>query len=114
MSDARVPMSVVLDAFGVPITVTRPAPDDDPYTAVGVWLPELMDEVPIGAGFQRREPRRVLAVSLAAVPALPRGTIIDAPQLVDGYVQRWKVDAFDRLDGEHARVVVVPAPDAID
>lgn len=110
-SDLRVPMSVCLDAFGVPITVTRPAPENTPVSATGIWLPDFMEDIPAGTSFQRREPRRVLAVSLQEVGSLPRGTVIEAPLLADGPLVRWRVDAFDRIDSDHARVTVVEAPE---
>jgi hypothetical protein len=82
--DARVAFEPLLDAFGVPATVTRPAPDNDPIETVGIWLlPHNMDE-PIASGFQRREPVRVFALSKDAVPTLPRNTRIEAPERAGG------------------------------
>jgi hypothetical protein len=109
--DARVDFEPLLEAFGVPATVTRPAPDDDPIDTVGIWLlPHNMDE-PIASGFTRREPIRVLAVCKDVVPTLPRGTRIEAPERAGGDVLRWVVDATDFDDADHTRALVVRARD---
>lgn len=107
MSDLRVPMSVVLQAFGVDITVT--VPGGDPVEGRGAWLPDLIDEVPAGGAFTRRERRRVLAVDLAEFVAMPRGTIVQAPPRLADPVARFMVDAFERMDTDHARVVLIDA-----
>lgn len=107
MSDLRVPMSVVLQAFGVDITVT--VPGGDAVEGRGAWLPDLIDDVPVGGAFQRRERRRVLAVDLDEFAAMPRGTIISAPPRLEDPVGRFMVDAFERMDQDHARVVLIDA-----
>lgn len=108
MADARVPMDPLFSAFGVPATVTRPAPDDDPITTTVVWINPIADDVPIGQAFQRREQRRILALDRAAVPTVPRGTEIVAPEALGGSERTWKVDSHEQDDVDHYRVRVVP------
>jgi hypothetical protein len=103
-----------LSAFGVPVTVTRPAPDDTAITTTGIWVTPSTEDVPSGAEFSRRDPRRVLALSRTAVPTCPRGTRIDAPeeQAADTVLE-WRVEGLDRQEGEHVRVVVVQMPELV-
>jgi hypothetical protein len=107
--DARVDFEPLLDAFGVPATVTRPAPDDDPIETVGIWLQPLNLDEPNGSGFTRREPIRVFAVRKDIVPTLPRGTRIEAAERVGGHVRTWMVDGTDFDDADHTRALVVRA-----
>ena len=112
MADARVPMSAVLSAFGVEGTVTRPAPDDTPITEVGiVWLPPLIEDVPTGMTSSRREVINLMAFDRAQVPTAPRGTLIEAPELLGGEIKTWKVDGHDLHDAEQIRVIVMEVKD---
>jgi hypothetical protein len=71
--DARADFEPLLEAFGVPATVTRPAPDDTPIETTGIWLePQFLDE-PGGSPFARREAIRVFAVRKEDVPTLLEG-----------------------------------------
>lgn len=107
MADARVPMDPIFSAFGVPVTVTRPAPDDDPIVTTGVWVSPIPDDVPVGMEFQRRERRKVLALDRDAVPTVPRGTVIVAPERDSEDAQTWRVDSLEQEDADHHRVRVV-------
>lgn len=96
--------------FGVPATVTRPAPDDTPIETSGaIWVTPVTEEQPSGVAFSRRERRRVLALLTSEVPTVPRGTVIEAPDERDGDTQRWVVQSVEIAEAEHVRVVVVPA-----
>lgn len=100
-----------LAVHGVPATVTRPAPNDTPIDTSVIWLtPGLSqpttDAVPSESGLQRREVQRVLAVSLAVVPELPRGTLIEAPEPSSETVRTWMVDGTELADSEQRRVFV--------
>lgn len=97
-----------LQAHGVDVTVTRPAPDDTPITTRGIWLTTETQDMPIATDFQRRDPRRVMALSRAAVPTVPRGTEIEAPEKAGDALQTWRVDGLDSLQADHVRVVVIP------
>lgn len=106
--DLRPSIASCFSAFAVDVTVTRPAPDDTPIATSGIWVPPLMDDVPVGGEFQRREPQIVMALTRAAVPTVPKKTLIEAPEFVGGPVLRWIVDALERTDVDHHRVLVVP------
>lgn len=107
MSDIRVPLDPILSAFGVPVTVTRPAPNNTPISTTGVWMtPESVD-VPIGVEFQRRDQRRVMALPRSAVPTVPHRTVIVAPEKQGGASKTWVVDGTDSEDLELARVLLV-------
>lgn len=107
-NDFRPSMAVFLRAFGVDATVTRPAPDDDPITTVGIWVPPDTVELP-GSEFQRREQIRILAFDVDAVPTLPTGTLITAPERKDDAVKTWVVDGqapVNAIDADQRRVIV--------
>lgn len=103
-------LAVSASHFGVPVTLTPPG--GVALTATGIWLPSLTEEMPVGRDFQRREPRRVLALrcidEYGALPALPRGTVIVAAEH-GGIARTWKVDGIDLQTAEQIRVIVVPA-----
>jgi len=109
--DARVPFELLLDAFGVPATVTRPAPDEDPILTTGVWLPPDTESVPTGARVGRREVKRLLAFRVEDVPSLPtRSRVIAAERLGDSE-KVWQVDGMAVFDVDHWRVTVVQVPE---
>jgi hypothetical protein len=107
--DARVDFEPLLDAFGVPATVTRPAPDDDPIETVGIWLAPLIVDEPTGSGFGRRESIRVFALHKRTVQRLPVGTLIEAPEYAGDTVLTWKVDGVDQADTDHIRALLIRA-----
>lgn len=111
MSDLRVQMGPVLAAFGVPATVTRPAPDSTPVQTTGCWVSPLNDEsLPMGKEMQRREPRRVFVMAKdATLPTLPMNTLIQAPDELGGTPLLWRVDGRDRVESDCWRAIVVPA-----
>ena len=68
----------------------------------------VAESVPYGTDFQRREPRRVLAVKRADVVTLPRGTVITAPEKLGGADKTWRVDGLEReIDAYYWRAIVV-------
>jgi hypothetical protein len=109
--DLRVPVDPIFQAFGVPATVTRPHPDDTPITTTIVWGAWPTEDAVDGFGLQRREPRRVLSIRYDQVPTLPRGSLVDAPEVLGGVTKRWRVDMPERLDPDIGRFVVIPDPD---
>src|SRR4051812_26891579 len=100
-------LSTNLATFGVPVTVTRPFPDDTAIETTGIWMTTQTEDVPTGTDFQRREPRRVMALSRAAVPTLPRGTLISATENPGGTAETWRVDGIERLEADHVRALLV-------
>jgi len=111
MADARVPLALALDAFGLPITVTRSVPGASPVATTGAWLAPLLDEaLPAGTDLQRREPRRVMAVSRTSeLASLPRNSLVSAPEELGGPAVLWRVDSLYRAEYDHWRVVLVAA-----
>lgn len=105
--DCRVSLDPIFAAFGVPVTVTRPAPDDTPIETVGVWIPSDTPDVPTGSDARRREERKVLGLQREKVPTLPRGTQVLAPELKGGTVLRWRVDTVERVDADEYRAALV-------
>lgn len=93
---------------GVAATVTRPAPDNTPVVTTGIWLsPPLEEPRAVGTDFQRREPRKVLALPRNVLSKVPRGTTVVAPEAIGGANKTWRVDGYDRVEGDHYRVIVV-------
>jgi hypothetical protein len=87
-----------VSAHGVDATVTRPAPDNAPIQTRGIWVTTPLEEPrAYGTDFQRREPRRVLALARSAVPTLPRGTTVVAAETIDGTVKTFRVDGLDPM-----------------
>jgi hypothetical protein len=100
-----------LSVHGVPATVTRPAPDDEPIETRGIWISPGTESVPVGSGFSRKEQQLVLALprtAFADVSKLPRGTRIVAvgPDTSAGE-RTWQIDGFDGLERDHVRAIVI-------
>ena len=111
MSDLRVSLDPVLSAFGVPATVTRPAPDNTPVSTTGVFIRPLQEEqVPHGINLQRREPRRIFVMKRSAsLATMPPNTLIVAAEELGGTPVTWRVDGFDEVESDCWRAIVVPA-----
>lgn len=102
-----------LAVHGVTATVTRLPPDDTPIETSAIWVTEGLDQpvtegVPFESALQRREPQRVLVLSLADVPTVPRGTLIVAPLVPGGADLMWRVDGSQLVDALQRRVFVMP------
>lgn len=108
MSDLRPPFVAALDAFGVAATVT--VPDGEPVETRVLWQPPITEEYPTGSDHRRATPRRRMAIPLADVPNVPRGTVILAPEVQGDTAVEWSVDETERVDSDHHRVVVIPVP----
>jgi hypothetical protein len=106
MADLRPPFVAALDAFGVAATVV--VPDGDPVETRVLWQPPITEEYPKGGDHRRATPRRRMAVPLADVPHLPRGTVITAAEVLGQTAVDWSVDETERVDNDHHRVVVLP------
>lgn len=106
MADLRVPLDPIFSAFGVPATVTRPAPDNTPITTTVVWIFPTTEDQPTGAAWSRRERQRMLALNRDDVPTVPRTTTIVCPERDGEDDMTWTVDSLDSEDADHYRVLV--------
>lgn len=95
-----------LDTHGVPATVT--APDGASITTRVIWLTPVIDDLPAGKDFDRREPRRMMVISRAAVANVPRGTIVVAPEKLGGDSRNWQIDGVESTEPDNFHVIVVP------
>lgn len=102
-----------LAVHGFDIVVTRPAPDDTPIETRGIWLTPTTDDMPPSSEAGRREAIRILALSLAAVPTVPKGTRIDAPPKAGDADLVWRVDGLAQREADHVRVYVVPSGEPV-
>lgn len=98
-----------LGAHGVAITVT--VPNGTPVATLGIWHQPLGEAQPVGTDFRRREPRRVLEIPrTATLEAVPRGSVITAPDRDGGATKTWTADGLERSDDPlRCYVIVVPA-----
>lgn len=96
-------------AFGVPATVTRPAPDDEPITTTLIWVASVTEAA--GIEIQRRETKRLAALPLADVATLPTGTRIAAPATLNGPMRYWRTDGEHERDDWRVRVWILPDED---
>lgn len=114
--------TVMFATIGVPITVTPPQQDAPAVVTTGIWISEagqtlrgpsqIEEPRQIGSEFQRREPRKVLAIPRDAVlSTLPRGSFIQAAEALGGPVRTWRTDGFDRVEPDVWRVIVVLVAD---
>lgn len=100
-----------LAAHGVAATVTRPYPDDTPIQTRVIWVTEATEGG--GGGRQgRRELRRVLVLSAADVPTVPKNTVIVASGPDGSAAQTWRVDAIERVGWDLIEAVVVAESEA--
>lgn len=101
--------------MGVAATITRPEPDDTPITTTVIWLSSVTEDA-FGGGMdlQRREAKRSFAVMRSAVPSMPRGSKLSAPDLPGGTVRRWRVDGVERAEPDQMRYRAVLDPDPYD
>lgn len=98
-------LDVAMSFQGVDATVT--VPNGDPVETRAIWTQPVSELMPVGHDFQRREPRRVLALARSAVPQLPRGTLIVAAEYEGATPRSWKVDAIERMDADQVRAIVL-------
>lgn len=120
MGDARAALGPMIEAFGLPAVVTRPAPDASPITTRGFWIRPLHDErLPTGAALQRQAPRQVLVLPRAAivadgttwpgVPSLPNGSLVSAAEFDGAPATLWMVDGREQSEADCWRAILVLA-----
>lgn len=105
MGDLRPDAAAAFDVLGVPATIT-PVNGTPVATAV-IWISPLTAASPSGGPLTRRDPTKTAAVLISDVPALPRGSAIQAPELEGGPVLGWRVEEFESGDVDQYRVIVV-------
>lgn len=93
-----------LNALGVDAIVTPVG--GGAIATKGIWLPALVEDLPVGQELQRREPRRVMGFSRAVVGVLARGSAVVAVDPGGTVARTWRVEGTDRLDGDQHRVVL--------
>jgi len=100
-------MGQIFDTLSLSITVTIPG--GEAVTTTGIWTKPLDEAMPFGQDMPRREPRKVLAIPRATtLDAVPRGSVILAPEIDDGTVLTWRADGYDgNTSPDLHRVVVV-------
>lgn len=109
MSDLRPPLALALAVFGVPVTVTRPG--EAPVVTTGIWLAPVPVQTD-GVLLATAALQRVLSLPRAALPTVPRGTQITAPETADGAVATWAVEAVLGQAADEVRVAVVPVDES--
>lgn len=102
--DARPPVAVLFEAFGVPATVTPPSAAA--VTTTVVWITPNPVLQP-GGDLNRRDGQRIVAIRRDEVPSVPLGTRIDAPEMAGGADIEWRVDGTDLVEQDHVRVFVL-------
>jgi hypothetical protein len=97
-------LDVAMATLAVPAIVT---PDGGlAVHTTAIWVATVEEQLPVGRDFQRREPRRILALPVADVPSVPRGSVIVAPAPGGTVARTWVVDGVDRSDADQLRVIV--------
>lgn len=105
--DLRPTIESALDAFSVDAVVTPPG--GAAVETRAIWLPPTSVEHPVGSEARRAELRRVIALPLAGLPQVPRGTVVSAPPEEGADPADWRIEDAERVDFDHYRAVVVPA-----
>ena len=103
--DLRPPLTLAMDAFSVPAVVTLKF--QNPVSTRGIWGTSEADEFEVGGEYQRRAPKRIMAISKTDVPTVPRGTKIVAPEREGGTTKNWEVEEVDRADPDYHRVILI-------
>jgi hypothetical protein len=105
--------TVAASTHGVDLTVT--VPGGSPVARLkadglgGIWLQHADEAMPVGRDFQRREPRRLMAIPLdATLSDVPRGSLVVAAPRGTSATRTWRVETVDRFDADQIRVIVAP------
>lgn len=97
---------VNFDVHGVTAIVALPG--EVPVTTTGIWTSALIEDPPIGRNYNRREPRRVMALRRDVFTEVPRGTSVSASERPGGASRDWKVDGLESTEQDHFRVILIP------
>ena len=88
-------------------TVTLPF--GGPVTARIKWGGNVIEDAPGGVEFNRRGPRRLMALQRSSFSEVPRGTTITAPERPGDEPSDWQVDGIEETTRTHFVVKVLPA-----
>lgn len=106
--DIRPSFESVQGAFDIPATVTLL--DGSSVETTVVWLLPSTEDHPHGVDIRRAEAKRILCLSKEDVPDVPRGLLVTVPEFDGGDDLVWMVDSIERIEFDHTRALVVPAP----
>lgn len=113
-------MDPFLEAFGLPATVSRLAPDDSPIATAGYWLQPETPTAPFGSDLQRLDNRRVfvlpkrdvwvprLNMIARGVPHAAKGGIVNVAEEEGGTVKNWVIDGYERTESDNLRLYLRP------
>ena len=100
---------VNFSVHGVPALVTIP---DGPAVETSIiWLTPITEQVPGGTDLRRADPKRLMALRRDCIPTVPRGTRVEVTEHLQESPDLWTVDAVERVEPDHHRVIVVPSGD---
>lgn len=91
---------------GAAVDVTVTPVNGSPIETTGLWATPLQQDEPT-MDAKRHERIRIMALTREAVPTLPKGSIVLAPERPDGIAVGWRVEGFEVEEVEHRRVVLV-------
>ena len=94
-------------AMPVSVPITHTVPAGSPVTGIGNWLDSRIFETPEGASFQRREGSRFMSVVIATFATSPHGTVVVAPEVVDGSDKTWRVEGSEPAAALGTRVLIL-------
>ncbi len=103
--DLRPPLSLAMDAFSVSAVVT--VKFQNPVNTRGIWLPPEFAGFDIGDEYHGRAPKRIMSISKADVPTIPRGTTIVAPEAAGEDAKTWEVEESALVQNDQHDVVLI-------
>lgn len=107
MTDSRPSLAPAFAAFGVDVIIPQAPPTGSLLTVRAIPLSYRQENVLPGTSIAEPGQRMVLAFQRADLDALPRGTLIEAPEISGGTVYTWRVDSVELINAEEVRLIVV-------
>lgn len=101
-------LEIALDLAPLSVSVTTVTPPSGPAVSSirGIWLDPETEPVPPGE-LSQTNPKRIIVLSLADVPSVPRGTTIVCPEKDGDADKTWRVEGIPTIKADHYRVSVV-------
>lgn len=107
MTDLRPSLDPAFTIFGVDVTLPL-APDAGVTVTVrAIPLPYRAELVALGTDVREAGRRILYAFRRADVPSLPRGTLLEGPEIQGGETVTWKVELLEFLGPDECRAVCV-------